>query len=90
MRHETVPAYNEDSRWYALVFFTIVAVILALALGLFDPFGWGGSEPSNRIPKAARCLEAPEKYGGRIFCSVEEDGGAHGYVNPGSMEWEIE
>jgi len=89
MSRATVPAYNEDSRWYAPVFFTIVAVIFVL--WLFNPFGWNDSKPPGRIvPKVAKCSEAPERYGGRIFCSVEEDGGAHGYVNPGSMEWEVE
>lgn len=87
MSRKTVPAYNEDSRWYAPVFFTLIALIGALML--FDPFGWNDHEPSSRsVPKAARCQEAPERYGGRIFCSVED--GAHGYVNPGSMEWEVE
>jgi len=88
MNRQTVPAYNEDSRYYAPVFFGLVAVIGVLLL--FNPFGWGESASSTKIvPKAARCEEAPERYGGRLFCSVE-DSGAHGYVNPGSMEWEVE
>lgn len=62
-----------------------IAVIVIATQG---PFGCASSEPSRRVPKVARCNEAPEKYGGRMFCSVED--GAHGYVNPGSMEWEVE
>lgn len=87
MSRQTVPAHNEDSRYYAPVFYALLFVI-GLLLGA-NPFGWGEAEPSSKtVPKAARCEEAPERYGGRLFCSVE--GGQHGYVNPGSMEWEVE
>jgi hypothetical protein len=62
--------------------------VAVLVIATQDPFGWAASEPPRRVPKAARCHEAPEKYGGRMFCHVED--GAYGYVNPGSMEWEVE
>lgn len=87
MSRETVPAYNEDSRWYAPVFFTIVAVVFVL--WLFDPFGWGDSEPAKPDWHNASCYKIPARYHGGLYCSDEETGGNHGYVNPGSMEWEV-
>lgn len=88
MTRETVPAYNEDSRYYAPVFFGLVAVIGVVLL--FNPFGWGESAPAQPDWKEASCYKIPEKWGGRLYCSDEKTGGNHGYVNPGSMEWEVE
>lgn len=88
MSREMVPAYNEDSRWYAPVFFTIVAVIFAL--WLFNPFSWGRSESTKPDWHNASCYKIPERFHGGLYCSDEEAGGDHGYVNPGSMEWEVE
>lgn len=88
MSHRPVPAYNEDSHYYAPVFFTVVAVIGVLLL--FDPWGWREAEPGVlRPPESAKCWE-PSRWSEREFCSEIYGEGRHGYVNPGSMEWEVE
>lgn len=61
-----------------------------LVIATQDPFGWSGyHEPKPNWHKAS-CYKIPEKWGGRLYCSDELEGGNHGYVNPGSMEWEVE
>jgi len=62
-------------------------IIPALALALF-PIACGSSSGPN--PSEAHCWSIPPQYGGGTYCSDEEAGGNHGYVNPGSMEWEVE
>jgi hypothetical protein len=48
------------------------------------------SKPSELDASKIHCWSIPPKYGGGTYCSDEEAGGNHGYVNPGSMEWEVE
>lgn len=88
MKRETVPAYNEDGVWTARIFWSLVLIVGLLFL--FNPFGWGESAPAKPDWRSASCYKIPEKWGGRLYCSDEEAGGNHGYVNPGSMEWEVE
>ena len=83
-----VPAYNEDSRFYAPVFFGVIVGIGILLL-LFGP-NWGESEPTKPDWHSANCYKIPARYHGGLYCSDQETGGNHGYVNPGSMEWEVE
>ncbi len=88
MSHETVPAHNEDSRYYAPVFFGLVAVLGVLLLfGIIGPSSAPTAKPDWHN---ANCYKIPARYHGGLYCSDEEAGGNHGYVNPGSMEWEVE
>lgn len=64
--------------------------VVALVIATQDPFGWAGSESSKPSASKARCWNIPARYGGGTYCSDEQAGGNHGYVNPGSMEWEVE
>lgn len=72
----------------------IIAGILCVAVFFLCATGMEGctieSKPSEPDASEARCWNIPSKYGGGTFCSDELEGGDHGYVNPGSMEWEVE
>lgn len=63
---------------------------LALWIAVADPFGWSGYHESKPNWHKASCYKIPERYHGGLYCSDQEAGGNHGYVNPGSMEWEVE
>jgi hypothetical protein len=64
--------------------------IVALVIFTQDPFGWAETPPSKPDWHNANCYKIPERYHGGLYCSDQEAGGNHGYVNPGSMEWEVE
>jgi hypothetical protein len=63
---------------------------LALWIAVADPFGWSGYREPKPDWHSASCYKIPERYHGGLYCSDQEAGGDHGYVNPGSMEWEVE
>lgn len=88
MSRQAVPAYGEDGVWIARGFWALVATVLLLFL--FNPFGWNEVKPTKPDVSTAKCWEIPVRYGGGTFCSDMKDEGNHGYVNPGSLEWEIE
>jgi len=62
-------------------------VISMLAVALF--LSGCGSSP-GLDPSEAHCWKIPARWHGGLYCSDEKAGGNHGYVNPGSMEWEVE
>lgn len=64
--------------------------VAVLVVATQDPFGWASSQPSKPSLSHAHCWSIPAKWGGGTYCSDQEAGGNHGYVNPGSMEWEVE
>lgn len=76
---------REDGAWMAWVFWSLILIVGALLLF--------GVISTNLTPSAkpnwhkAHCYKIPAKYHGGLYCSRE---GLHGYVNPGSMEWEVE
>jgi hypothetical protein len=88
MSRQVVPAYSEDGVWIARGFWALVATVVLLFL--FNPFGCNEAGPAKPDWHKANCYEIPARYHGGLYCSDEEAGGNHGYVNPGSMEWEVE
>jgi hypothetical protein len=64
--------------------------VAILVIATQDPFGWAESEPEKPDWHNASCYKIPARYHGGLYCSDQEAGGNHGYVNPGSMEWEVE
>jgi hypothetical protein len=64
--------------------------VAILVIATQDPFGWASHQPSKPSLSEAHCWKIPAKWGGRTYCSNEQEGGAHGYLNPGSNEWEVE
>lgn len=66
--------------------------VAVLVIATQDPFGWAESESESEKPDwhSANCYKIPKRYHGGLYCSDQETGGDHGYVNPGSMEWEVE
>jgi hypothetical protein len=64
--------------------------VAALVIATQDPFGWAETASSKPDWHSANCYKIPERYHGGLYCSDQEAGGNHGYVNPGSMEWEVE
>lgn len=61
-----------------------------LVVATQDPFGWAASASSKPDWHNASCYKIPARYHGGLYCSDQLEGGNHGYVNPGSMEWEVE
>lgn len=88
MNRQVVPAYSQDGVWIARGFWAFVLVLSSVAL--FNPFGWDEAEPAKPDWHKASCYKIPARYHGGLYCSDEQAGGNHGYVNPGSMEWEVE
>ncbi len=64
--------------------------VAVLVIATQDPFGWSGYHEPKPDWHKANCYKIPARYHGGLYCSDEETGGNHGYVNPGSMEWEVE
>jgi hypothetical protein len=79
---------REDGTWLAWAFWG--AVLVAGALLLFGVIGPSSTPTAKPDWHKANCYKIPARYHGGLYCSDEEAGGNHGYVNPGSMEWEIE
>lgn len=64
--------------------------VAVLWIATQDPFGWSDYHEPKPDWHKANCYKIPARYHGGLYCSDEEAGGNHGYVNPGSMEWEVE
>jgi hypothetical protein len=64
--------------------------VVVLVIATQDPFGWSSYHEPKPDWHKANCYKIPARYHGGLYCSDEEAGGNHGYVNPGSMEWEVE
>jgi len=81
-------AHAEDHVWTARVFWALILVVGVILI--FKPFGWTESSATAKPDwHKAHCYKIPAKYHGGLYCS-DDQGNMHGYVNPGSMEWEVE
>lgn len=69
----------------------LVLCVVGFWFGATDPLGWLTTpDPQRPDWHKASCYKIPERYHGGLYCSDQETGGNHGYVNPGSNEWEVE
>ena len=64
--------------------------VAALIIATQDPFGWSGYEAPRPAQEKSRCLKTHGPYGTEFNCPGAINSGGRGYVNPGSMEWEVE
>lgn len=81
-------AHTEDDRWMAWIFWSLILIVGALLL--FGVISTSSTSVAKPDWHNANCYKIPARYHGGLYCSDEEAGGNHGYVNPGSMEWEVE
>lgn len=80
--------YDEDDK--ILVWGALAAILILGALLLTGVIGPSSTPTAKPDWHKANCYKIPARYHGGLYCSDEEAGGNHGYVNPGSMEWEVE
>lgn len=71
-----------------------IGILIVLGIVVYCVVGMIAYEARDVSTKpnwqSASCYKIPAKYHGGLYCSDELEGGNHGYVNPGSMEWEVE